>query len=258
MKRLLAAIAVVIALPVLFAGCSQNLGTATTKNFDQKDFDNVEVNSAFEVDLVQGNVYSISITAQEKLFDHITVKQNGNLVQINLEWGWGTWVSSWGFQRPKAKITLPYLSQLKLSGASKGSATGFQTTRDTSVSLNGASSLNIDITAANVKIDVSGASHLTGKANGDYVRLQVDGASSADLSGSAKTMDLLESGASRTNLEGLSVGTVTVDLSGASRATVSPVDKMSVKISGASSLSYTGSPALESIDVSGASTIHKK
>ncbi len=259
MKKLLVAMAAVLVLPLLFAGCSQaNLGPVTTKDYDQKEFANVEVNSSFQVDLVQGNDFSVAITAQEKLFDHISVKQVGSLLQINLEWGWGTWVSSWGFQRPKAKITLPYLNTLKLSGASKGSAVGFQTTRDTGVSVNGASSLDIDIAAANVRMDVSGASRLTGKAKGDYVLLQVDGASSATIAGSAGSLDLQESGASHTDLEGLNAVTVNVDVSGASRAVVSPTDKMSVKISGASSLTYTGSPSLEAIDVSGASTIHKK
>jgi len=259
MKKLLIAMAVVLVLPLLFMGCSQaNLGPVTTKDFDQKDFNNVEVNSSFQVELVQGSDYSVAITAQEKLFDHISVKQNGALLQINMEWGWGTWVSSWGFQRPKARISMPDLRILKLSGASKGSAVGFQTTYDTSVSVNGASSLDVDIAAANVSMDVSGASRLTGKVKGDYVRLQIDGASGASLAGSAGTLDLQESGASHADLEGLNAGTVNVDLSGASRATVSPKDKMGVKISGASSLTYTGSPSLEAIDVSGASTIHKK
>ncbi len=259
MKRLLMAMAIFLVLPVVFGGCSQaNLGPVTTRSFDQAGFANVEINSSFDVELVQASSYSIAITAQEKLFDHISVTKNGALLQINVEWGWGTWVSSWGYQRPKVRISMPDLSVLKLSGASKGSATGFQSTHDTSVSLSGASSLDIDIAAANTRIDISGASRLTGKVTSDYLRLQIDGASGADLSGSAGSIDINESGASHANLENLAAGSVSVELSGASRATVSPKDKMGVKISGASSLTYTGSPSLDSIDVSGASTIHKK
>ena len=259
MKRILAGLAAILALPVLFAGCSQaNAGPVTTRNFDYVNFDNVEVNSAFEVELVQGSNYSITVTAQEKLFDQLSVTKSGGILQINLQWGWGTWVSSWGYQRPKARITMPDLYVLKLSGASKGSAKGFQSSHDTNVFLSGASSLDVDFEAYNTQIEVSGASRLTGKVKANDVRLQIDGASSAQLAGSANKVNLEESGASRADLEDLTAKEVTVELSGASRATVSPTDKMSVKISGASSLTYTGSPALESIDVSGASTIHKK
>jgi hypothetical protein len=259
MKKFLIAMAIMVVLPLLFVGCSQtNLGPVTTRDFGQTDFTNVEVNSSFEVELVQGSSYTVAITAQEKLFDHISVTKNGALLQINVEWGWGTWVSSWGYQRPKVRISMPDLSVLKLSGASKGSAIGFRSTHDTSVSLSGASSLDVDIAAVNTRIEVSGASRLTGKVTSDYLRLQIDGASSANLAGSAGSVDLNESGASHANLEGLTAGSANVELSGASSATVSPKDKMGVKISGASSLTYTGSPSLDSIDVSGASTIHKK
>jgi hypothetical protein len=259
MKKILIGLAAMLALPVLFAGCSRtDAGPVTTRSFDYTNFDNVEVNSAFEVELVQGNTYSISVTAQEKLFDQISMTKSGEILQINMQWGWGTWVASWGYQRPKATITMPDLYVLKLSGASKGTAKGFRSSHDTNIFLAGAGSLDVDFEADNTQIDVSGASRITGKVKANGVRLQIDGASSAQLAGTASTIDLEESGASRAELESLTAGTVNVELSGASRATVSPTEKMSVKISGASSLTYTGSPSLESIDVSGASTIHKK
>jgi hypothetical protein len=260
MKRLIAGLAVILVLPVLFAGCSRvNPGPTTTRNFDYAGFDNVEVSSSFEVELVQSATYSVTITAQEKLFDQISLTKAGGTLQINLQWGWGTWVSSWGYQRPKARITMPELYELKLSGASKGSATGFRSSHDTNVFLSGASSLEVDFELAyGSRIEVSGASRLNGKVRATDIRLQIDGASSADLSGSVAGINLEASGASRANLEDLSAEQVSVELSGASRATVSPKDKMRVNISGASSLTYTGSPSLESIEVSGASTIHKK
>ena len=260
MKRLLAGLAILLALPLVFAGCTRvNPGPVTTRSFDYTGFSKVEIGSAFRVEVVQSDTWSISITAQEKLFDRVSVSESGDMLQINLSWGWGTWVSSWGYQRPTARITMPELNALSISGASDGTAKGFRSSHDTNITVSGASNLEIDIEAANSRIEVSGASRLEGtlKTSGD-VRAQITGASRAKLEGSARSLTLEGSGASNANMENLAVQDADVEMSGASHATVSPEDTMRVSLSGASSLSYTGNPALEAIEVSGASTIHKK
>ncbi len=260
MKKLFIVLAALATLSLGLSACSrEDLGATTTKTFDNSGFSKVEISSAFEVELAQSNSYAFSITAQQKLFDQIRVTQNGDTLEINLQWGWGSWVSSWGYQRPKARISLPELNLLKISGATKGSIKGFaSTTHDTDVVVSGASSLQVDYEAANANIEVSGASHVDGTIKAGKVTVKIDGASKATLAGSASSIDLEASGASWAALEGLVASAVHIDLSGASHATVSPVDKMGVSISGASSLTYTGNPSLESIDVSGASTIHRK
>jgi hypothetical protein len=259
MRRLLVGLAVLMTFPALFAGCARgNPGPVTSRTYEHTAFSKIEVGSAFEVEVVQSSTWSVVLTAQEKLFEQIAVTKSGDTLEINLEWGWGTWVSSWGYQRPKARITVPELSVLKLSGASKGSARGFKSDHDTDVFLSGASSLDIDIEAAGSGIEVSGASRLTGRLKANDVRLQVNGASNATLSGSAVTIDLDASGASRAELTSVPASEVKVVLSGASRATVAPKDTISVELSGASSLTYSGNPALQSVEISGASTIHKQ
>jgi hypothetical protein len=253
------ALTVVLVIPALFAGCSRvNPGPVTTREFDYTDFSKVEVASAFEVEIVQSDTWSISVTAQETLFDHINITKNDDTLEINLQWGWGTWVSSWGYQRPKARISMPELYMLSLSGASKGSIAGLNSQHQTDFSVSGASSLDMDIEGLNSVIQVSGASHITGKIKASDLRLEVTGASRADLSGSADSLTLEASGASNAVLGGVVVGSADIDLSGASKATVSPEDTMKVVLSGASSLTYSGSPELQAIEVSGASTIHKK
>jgi hypothetical protein len=260
MKKLFTVLIALATLSIGLSACSrEDLGPATTKTFDNSGFSRVEISSAFEVEVSQSSTYSFSINAQQKLFDQIKVTQNGDTLEINLQWGWGSWVSSWGYQRPKARITLPDLALLKISGATKGSIKGFSSSsHDTDVVVSGASSLQVDYESANARIEVSGASHVDGKVKAGKVTVKIDGASKATLAGSASSVELSASGASWAELEGLAASAVQVELSGASHATVSPVDKMGVNISGASSLTYTGNPSLDSIDVSGASTIHRK
>jgi hypothetical protein len=259
MRRMLVCLAVLAALPVLFAGCARgNPGPVTSRTYDNTGFSSIEVSSAFEVEIVQSSTWSVALTAQQKLFDQIAVTQSGDRLEINLQWGWGTWLSSWGYQRPKARITVPELSVLKLSGASKGSARGFKSAHDTNVFLSGASTLDIDIEATNSSVEVTGASRLTGRLKANDIRLEINGASNANLSGSAGTIDLDGSGASRAEFGAVTASEIKVSLSGASRATVAPKDAISVELSGASSLTYSGNPALQSMEISGASTIHKQ
>jgi hypothetical protein len=260
MKKILAALAILAVLPVLFTGCTNaDPGPMTTRDFGISGFRNVEINSMFEVDLVQSDTWGVTVTAQEKLFEQIKVTQSGDTLAINLQWDWGTWVSKWGFQRPRARIALPDLAVLKLEGATKGTARGFATAEhDTDIFLSGASSIEVDYEANNARIEVSGASRINGTVKTGALQVNIEGASSAFLNGAASTIVIEASGASNAALDTLTARAINVELSGASKATVSPTEKLSIDISGASSLTYTGNPSVESIEISGASTVHKK
>jgi hypothetical protein len=259
MKRLLTGLAVLTILPLVFTGCtSVNTGPTTIRNYDLTGFSKIDVSSAFEVEIVQSSSWGISISAQEKLFDHINVTKNGDTLEINLKWNVGTVLSNWGYKRPKASIAMPEIDGFNLSGASRGSVKGFQSSRNTKIMVSGASTLEIDIEEADITLELSGASKISGSMKAATLTAIIDGASRANLTGSADKLVLNASGASSADMEGLSAQNVEVNLSGASRATVSPVTKLKVSVSGASSLTYTGNPSLDSVDVSGASTIHKK
>ena len=259
MKKLLLCLISVIGLGLLVVGCAgANAGPETQRSFNFTDFNKVEISSAFQVDLVPSDSYCISITAQEKLFDHIKVSKSGDTLQISMQWSFGTWLSSWGYHRPKARITMPTLAELHMSGASKGTAKGFKSPNDITITVSGASSLDIDIEANASSIEVSGASHTKGMLKSGDAGITVNGASSIDLTGSGNNLDINVSGASRAILEGYSVRNANVTVSGASRATVTVDSKMTVELSGASSLDYSGNPTLDVKDISGASTIHKK
>ena len=110
----------------------------TTKTFDYTDFVNVEVGSAFQVDVVQSDQWGISITAQDGLFDHINVDKVGDAVKIGLDWS--SWTHfPWATSAPTARITMPQLHTIKVSGASKGTVSGFRSDHDTDISVSGAS-----------------------------------------------------------------------------------------------------------------------
>jgi hypothetical protein len=155
---------------------------------------------------------------------------------------------------------MPGLERLSLSGATRGTISGFSSTDDFRASLSGASSLDMaGIAAGNVNFDISGASRVTGDitADGD-IDIELSGASKITLAGSAGDLRLDASGASNAELDGFPVGDADISLSGASRATVNLDGRLDADLSGASHLDYIGQPALGDLDISGGSSVSKK
>ena len=207
-----------------------------TEEFNFSDFTRVAVGGAFEVEVVHSNSYSVSVTADDSLFKNLKVTREGETLKVghSKHIGWRVRTS-----RPKAKITMPALNELKLSGASKGTVSGFNSLEDFKLNLSGASSVTGDITASNAEIDCSGASRV-------------------ELTGSAKDAVIEASGASRMELAGFSVHDAAIKLSGASRSTVKLDGTLNAKLSGASKLRWIGNPIVGDIKTSGASTLSNK
>jgi hypothetical protein len=244
-------------LAVLLTGCVPVLVGSPdleTREFDFAGFTHIEVGSAFEVEVSRSDSFVVSITLNENLFDRLDISQRGKTLVIRMRPGFS-------FRRStlRASISLPDLQGLQLSGASRGTVTGFSSTRPLQLGVSGASSLElIDITAGDTRFDVSGASSVTGSitiADGDF---DVSGASSIDLDGTAADINLSVSGASSARLGSFPVVNGSISISGASNATIEASGNLDIAASGASRLVYSGSPTLGRISVSGGSTVHHK
>ena len=209
-------------------------GKLTTKNFELADFQSISVGSTFQADISQSNTFSVSITADDNFFDYIQVEKNGSQLAIRFDTRRG---------QPRgtliAKITLPTLEALNISGASTGTVSKFKLSQPTT-------------------LDVSGASAVTGSFDGDRIDVHASGASKANLQGNASTADLKADGASTLNLSDLSLDSASVNLSGASNAQISVKSKLDYNLSGASRLTYDGSPTIGRSSSNGASSIAKK
>ena len=56
-----------------------------TWEYEFADFTNVDVSSAFTVDITQSDSYSVSITVNENLLDYLNVYQSGKTLYIGLK-----------------------------------------------------------------------------------------------------------------------------------------------------------------------------
>ena len=256
-KTIMVVLVAVLLTSGLLLGCGGVLrgsGKPRTEEFTFSDFTQVEVGRAFEFEITQSSSYSVSVTADDNLFEYIQVSREGETLKIGLK----TVSLQWPVTL-KAVVTMPQLSGLNISGASEGTVANFSSTENLDIEVSGASSLDLaDISAGDVKFDVSGASKVTGDFITGNVDFDVDGASTVQLEGSANDVVVEADGASRVKLAGFTVNNADVSLGGASRGTVNLDGRLDADLSGASKLEYMGEPTMGTINTSGGSTLSRK
>ncbi len=211
----------------------QASGNVVTEEFSITGFDRVEVSHAFTADISQGDGFSVIIDIDENLIEYLQVVKAGNTLKIGLEPSQRYVITD---ATRRAKVTMPELTGLDVSGASHGTISGFKSSRAVTIDVSGASRLTGDIECGDGRFDISGASELT-------------------LRGSAEDVIIGVSGASHVDLSLFPVADASVEASGASRVTVNASGKLDVDASGASHVTYLGRPSLGTIDTSGASSV---
>ncbi len=240
-------------------GAATGSGKLITEEMGFSGFTRVEVSHAFEVEISRSSSYSVSITADDNLFDHVEVFISDETLKIRLKPD-RSYISA----TLEARITMPELRRLQLSGASRGTVSGFSSSGfdfqgNFRIELSGASSLQmVGISATDARFDISGASRVSGNITAADAQFDISGASRVELEGSADDIIINVSGASNAELSAFPVNNAFVNLSGASRATVNLDGRLDVDLSGASNLQYIGEPTMGEIDISGGSTINSR
>lgn len=250
------ALGLVLLIPLGAAGCAvvTGSGEVDTQEMDFSDFNKIDIGSAFDVQINRAESYLVRITIDKKLYEYLKIEQRGDTLYISLKPNY-----VYRDTTQQAAVSLPDLRQLKLSGASKGTVTGFIMTHSLDFELSGASHLELGHTiAGNSGFSLSGASRANGSIEMDDGRFNLSGASRINLSGTAKGISIDASGASDVNLAALTALTADVSLSGASDAVIDVVNSMNIDLSGASDLEYSGNPKLGKIDMSGGSKLNKR
>jgi len=257
MKKAIIIIAIVAAAAVIctllivrgWPGGLIGSGNLETEEYAFANFTEVDIDSAFDFEIKQSSSYSINVTADDNVIDHVQVSKEGQTLKIGLgrvlrigsvtlKIGLGIFPHLESVTL-RASVTMPQLRGLTVSGASNGTVSDFSSTDDLDIRVSGASKVTGDITAGNVEFDIEGASTI-------------------QLEGSANDMDANVSGASHLNLDAFIVNNADVNFSGASSGTVNLNGRLDANLSGASTLWYIGEPTSTDITTSGASTVSKK
>ncbi len=210
-----------------------------TKKFKVANFKSIELGSAFDVHIHNGNVYSVSVTGREKDIEDLEVSTSAGKLEISYNykssWNWG-----WNNNRSKIviNITLPRLESGEFGGACKIDLQGFTNEEEMRLSFSGASKgVAEGLRTDKLRVELSGASDFKIVGQSDYLKVESSGASHL------KALEFL-------------ARNVDIEASGASSAQVQVQKSLKVDASGASHVKYKGSPVITK-DLSGAASLHQ-
>lgn len=207
----------------------------TTETRSVSDFDKIEVDGVFEVDVTYGSSESIEVEAPENLQEYI---------ELNVKSG-------------KLSIEVKKRTQIKSSCSIK---IHIKTAKLNDFEISGASSVKLNNTLKddNLMIESSGAASFKGEVDVNNAEIELDGAASANLAGTATSARIDMSGASQLNDYDFEVNDLNIDLSGASSAKITSLKSIKGDVSGASSLTYDGNPGVKNVSTSGAASSGKR
>jgi len=197
-------------------GISGN-GNVVEESRDISGFTGVHVSSGIDVLLSQGDDFEVIVEADENLQDVIVTETNGRMLVVKT----ADHVNIRNARSKKVHVTLPELSDLKISSA--GDCVG-QTPfdcEDLMISISSAGDLTLEVDAREIDIDIS--------SSGD-----------CRISGSTDILDATLSSAGDLNAFDLVAGKVDVDVSSAGDARVNATDEITMNASSAGNIYYRG------------------
>ncbi|MBS1760016.1 MAG: DUF2807 domain-containing protein [Bacteroidetes bacterium] len=200
-------------------------------------FKGININSAFDVHISQGNEQTVVVSASdEKYIKNIVTEVKDGILHI--------WYNNKDAKWPKFKSRLTaYVSCTDLK----------------SLEVNGNSDVFINglLKVGDIQIHLSGASDAKGKIEANKLTVELSGASDIKLSGSANELNLKSSGASDFKNYEFVTDNCSVSLSGASDVRVTVNKELNVSASGASDVYFKGNGVVNKIKTSGASSIKR-
>jgi len=258
MKKLIAALMVALLVILgLMASCAgvKVLGSGNVINevFDLSDFNRIKAQNGFQVEVTKSDSFSVVAIVDDNVLEHIEIKISGNTLILRPKAN-----RSFRSVTLSARVTMPNIDKLELSGGAKVEINGFDSSNNLPIKLSGGSHLNGSVTAGDVNLSLSGGSHVNLSGSANELVANGSGGSHISLSGSAENIVIKGSGGSHFNLDSYPVNDADINLSGGSHADVNVNGTLNVKISGQSEVIYTGNPEMGDIDVDWDSELNEK
>ncbi len=216
-------------------------------------FRRLDIRAAVEVDVIQGQQYSVDIVDAGP--GDVNIQQEGETLKISRPsfLGFGWW-GTWG-DRPRVRITMPDMTAVSVQSASQCSIKGFHTDGAIELKATGASQLKLnDMVTGSLQAAVIGASVIKGDIIiRDTGHFNVNGAGIVKLAGSAGQATLKLNGAAIAKLDDFVINRADIYAVGASQMKANIKDNLDVTLIGASNLKYQGNPRVGRNEVTGGS-----
>lgn len=156
-------------------------GEVETRSFDLSGFQSIVLNGHADVDVFQGDVFEVTVTANTELFQHLDYYvEDGVLILQTKD------RKSVKAKKYDVKITAPVLNKITVNGASDMNLHRYAAEEGLELEVNGAGDLAFEggFTAPSLKVVVNGAGDIDAEGLDlqDLV-VEVNGAGDAEVSG---------------------------------------------------------------------------
>ena len=206
-------------------------GEVITSTFPLSDFDEIDLQGAFNVTLLQGSPLQAVIETDENLMDLLLVEVRGKTLYVST-------TRDVVLKPTKMNLTISYpaLRQITVGGACKIHSEEVVQSEDLHFDISGAAEIDLAIVADALHTQLAGAGSITfeGKAIEHYIDL---------------------AGASSLSAKDLLTEVTEIDLSGAGSANVYASQKLKASLSGVGFIKYYGNPLETDINKSGLGSI---
>jgi hypothetical protein len=233
-----AALLVLVAATIAMSGCGSvgvgrtASGTTASRRIDAAGVIRLDVAYGFDVRVRLGQPEAATVTYDDNLADLLDVRVDGRTLRLQLK------PNASLRNRPtlRAEVTMSRLEEVRAAGASTITVASM-------------------IPDSGLRLLISGSSRVTAGLALDQADATVSGSSRLQLTGRANTFSAAGSGASTLELADLHLQDLNITLSGASHGSVQVDRTIAAQVSGASKLTYKGTPQFTKRDTSGASSI---
>ena len=201
------------------------------------DFEGVEVSSAIDLQLSQGNENSVAVSAPGDA-NRAGIKTEVRKGILHIWYENKNWFKGSG-RKIRAYVSAKSFRLVSATGACDVVVNGELTSDELAIKLSGASDFKGTIRAKDLKIDLSGASDIV-------------------IKGTTSNLSIDASGASHFKGFDLSTDNCRVDASGATDIKITVNKVLNAEASGATNIDYMGTGMIGDLKTSGASNIRKK
>ena len=199
----------------------QGTGAMVERDFDISNFNRLELRGGFYVVFNYSDTYSVLVSMQENLFEHLEVSvANGSLLVETTET-----IRTTAGNTPVVYIQAPHLSYLAFFGA--------VSTRDWD-----------NLEADSLTISSAGAASINLSLDVGLLFVSVEGAASLELSGYADLAEVSAAGAVDFDAFELVVRDMRLQAAGASNANVHVTEYLNVEIDGVGVVNFRGNPTI--------------
>lgn len=252
MKKLILLLSLSI---ILLSSCSKEFfgsGVIVLEDREVESFHSVESTCSIDVIILEGDIQTLSIEADDNLIDKITTRVHNNTLEIDVEPGTYRTTSMTAF------ITIPRLREIKSSGSGDFEFSGFRALNELKIENNGSGDVEmidyIDVDHLIIENDGSGDVEI--KGDFENVDINNNGSGDIDARGSVFELDIRNSGSGKINAFKLEANTCNLRNFGSGNAYIRCTETLNVQNTGSANVYYKGS-ANVTIQNTGSGSVRK-